>query len=95
MNLKRNVLLPFCGMLHFECLGLSVFRKDKTNGVLYHTYSTFAAGLGSLSSVLSLIDLTPDGRQEKERGRNMFWIKHKEMYEGTHDDDAGKTSADM
>ena len=74
----------------FECLGLSVFRKDKTNGVLYHTYSTFAAGLGSLSSVLSLIDLTPDGRQEKERGRNMFWIKHKEMY-----DDAGKTSADM
>jgi len=29
---------------------------------------------------LSLIDLTPDGRQEKEMGRNMYWVKHKEMY---------------
>ena len=32
----------------------------------------------TVSSVLSLIDLTPDGRREKEMGRNMFWVQHKE-----------------
>jgi predicted dithiol-disulfide oxidoreductase (DUF899 family) len=65
-----------------EAPGLSVFRIDKETGTIYHTYSTYAAGLGSLSSVLSLIDLTPDGRREKEMGRNMFWVQHKEAYNG-------------
>ena len=27
--------------------GLSVFKKDKTTGAVYHTYSTYSAGLGS------------------------------------------------
>ena len=63
-----------------EAPGLSVFRLDKDTGTLYHTYSTYAAGLGSLSSVLSLIDLTPEGRREKGKG-NMWWVKHKEAYE--------------
>jgi len=34
----------------------------------------------TVSSVLSLIDLTPDCRREKEMGRNMFWVQHKEAY---------------
>ena len=64
-----------------EAPGLSVFRIDKETGTIYHTYSTYAAGLGSLSSVLSLIDLTPEGRREKEMGKNMFWVQHKEAYD--------------
>jgi len=65
-----------------EAPGLSVFRVNKETGTIYHTYSTFAAGLGSLSSVLSLIQLTPEGTREKEMGKNMFWVQHKEQYNG-------------
>ena len=60
-----------------EAPGVSVFRKDGDK--MYHTYSTFAAGLGGLSPVMNLLDLTPDGRQEKDK-RNMWWVKHKEEY---------------
>ena len=59
--------------------GLSVFKKDMTSGAIYHTYSTYAAGLGGLSVVFSLLDLTPGGRSE-ENGRNMWWVKHKQQY---------------
>ena len=71
-----------------EAPGISVFVKRPAEGEdgggsskIFHTYSTFSAGLGGLSSVLQLIDLTPEGRAEKEGGRNMFWVKHKEEYE--------------
>jgi predicted dithiol-disulfide oxidoreductase (DUF899 family) len=60
--------------------GISVFRRDKATGQLLHTYSTFAAGLGELSSVMRLIDLTPEGRQEGGGNGNMWWVKHKENY---------------
>ena len=59
--------------------GLSVFKKDSATGAIYHTYSTYAAGLGGLSLVLSLLDLTPGGRAEGN-GRNMWWVKHKLHY---------------
>ena len=60
-----------------EAPGVSVFRKD--GGKMFHTYSTFAAGLGGLSPGMNLLDLTPDGRQETDK-RNMWWVKHKEEY---------------
>lgn len=63
--------------------GLSVFKRDRSAnggaGAVYHSYSTFSAGLGSLSLVLSMLDLTPEGRGE-EGGKNMWWVKHKEQY---------------
>ena len=48
---------------------------------MYHTYSTFAAGLAELSLVHSVLDLTPTGRDEGGDRHNMWWIKHKEEYE--------------
>jgi predicted dithiol-disulfide oxidoreductase (DUF899 family) len=48
---------------------------------IFHTYSTFSAGLGSLSIVHALLDICPSGRDETGPGkRNMWWVKHKEEY---------------
>lgn len=60
--------------------GLSVFSK--TSEGIVHTYSTFAAGLGNIPSVLNLLDLTPSGRLEKgDAGKgNFWWVKAKENY---------------
>jgi predicted dithiol-disulfide oxidoreductase (DUF899 family) len=65
-----------------EAPGLSVFKKDPDDGTVYHTYSTFAAGLATspgLSLVHSLLDVTPTGRDEKSK-RPMWWVKHKAEY---------------
>jgi len=51
--------------------GASVFRKE--NGVIYHTYSTFARGLETLNSMWAWLDLLPDGRGTWHAG-------HKEEY---------------
>ena len=61
-----------------EAPGLSVFKKDASTGAIYHTYSTYSAGLGTVpgvSPVLTLLDLTPEGRAEGG-GRTMWWVKH-------------------
>lgn len=61
--------------------GMSVFFKDKDTGKVYLTYSTFAAGLGSVSLMHDLLDIVPSGRDETGEGkRNMWWVKHKEDY---------------
>mmetsp|Transcript_162 Transcript_162/g.434 ORF Transcript_162/g.434 Transcript_162/m.434 type:complete len:260 (-) Transcript_162:1943-2722(-) len=57
--------------------GLSVFCKKE--GKIFHTYSTYAAGLADLNSTFNLLDCIPEGRNEKDQG-NMWWVKHKEMY---------------
>ena len=62
--------------------GISVFyKKVNEDGTfkIYHTYDTYSAGLGNLVSGLTLLDLTPEGRNEKTN-RNMYWVKHKESY---------------
>ena len=58
--------------------GLTVFFKR--DGKLYRTYSTYAAGLGDLVAGLKLLDLVPEGRNEKAKG-NFFWVKNKEEYD--------------
>lgn len=53
-----------------ETAGLSCFLRD--NGVVFHTYSTFARGTDTLASAYSMLDLTALGRQEyweEPRGR--------------------------
>ena len=47
---------------------------------MYHTYSTFAAGLGDLVSGLKLLDLVPGGRNEASPNHNFYWVKAKEDY---------------
>eukprot|EP00049_Salpingoeca_infusionum_P020543 m.364358 g.364358 ORF g.364358 m.364358 type:complete len:68 (+) comp26734_c0_seq1:596-799(+) len=63
---------------------MSVFIKKKDDAgtdVVYHSYSTFAAGMGDLSLVHTLLDRLPSGRDEKGPGKhNMWWVKHKEQY---------------
>jgi predicted dithiol-disulfide oxidoreductase (DUF899 family) len=59
--------------------GVSVFKRHQ--GETFHTYSAYSAALGSQSVVLSLLDLTPNGRDEDGGKGNMWWVKHKEAYE--------------
>lgn len=58
-----------------EMHGFSVFRKE--GGEIFHTYSTYSAGLSELSAALKLFDILPDGRAEH---RNLDWVKHREDY---------------
>ena len=67
--------------------GISVFQRKPTgNGgyEIFHTYSTFAAGLADFSTVFALLDITPEGRGDgttvRSGKRNMYWVKHKEEY---------------
>jgi predicted dithiol-disulfide oxidoreductase (DUF899 family) len=64
-----------------EAPGVSVFRKRKRDGALFHRYSTYSAGLGELSLAHSILDLTSAGRDEADPKGNMWWVKHKEEYE--------------
>jgi predicted dithiol-disulfide oxidoreductase (DUF899 family) len=49
-------------VLEGESHGLSVFFQNE--GQVYHTYSTYARGVESLTDSYSLLDVTPLGRQE-------------------------------
>lgn len=57
-NFKRNPKRKFKGEGH----GLSVFFLH--DGDVYHTYSTYARGVESLTDAYPLLDVTPYGRQE-------------------------------
>ena len=48
--------------LEGEAHGLSVFFRVGDD--VYHTYSTYARGVESLTDAYSLLDVTPYGRQE-------------------------------
>jgi predicted dithiol-disulfide oxidoreductase (DUF899 family) len=45
-----------------ESQGLSVFFRLDND--VFHTYSTYARGVESLTDAYSLLDMTPYGRQE-------------------------------
>jgi predicted dithiol-disulfide oxidoreductase (DUF899 family) len=49
-------------VMHGESHGLSVFFRLGDD--VFHTYSTYARGVESLTDAYSLIDMTPYGRQE-------------------------------
>jgi predicted dithiol-disulfide oxidoreductase (DUF899 family) len=51
--------------------GMSVFYKDD-EGVIYHTYSTYARGLDNLLNTLTMLDVTPLGRQVGRGGPGEF-----------------------
>ncbi|WP_439557259.1 DUF899 domain-containing protein [Dyadobacter sp.] len=60
-----------------ELPGVSVFYKD-SNGVIYHTYSTYARGSDMLLGSHAYLDLTPKGRNEDA---TMDWMRHHDKYE--------------
>ncbi|HZT18621.1 MAG TPA: DUF899 family protein, partial [Dongiaceae bacterium] len=53
--------------------GMSAFVLD--DGVVYHTYSTYARGLDGLWAMYQWLDRAPRGRNEKG-----VWWRHHDMY---------------
>lgn len=70
-----------------ELPGYSVFAKNEA-GEVFHTYSTYARGAESLLGTYTLLDMTPKGRDEGERGNLTDWVKRHDEY-----DDAAKPAA--
>jgi predicted dithiol-disulfide oxidoreductase (DUF899 family) len=52
--------------------GMSAFTRD--NGVVYHTYSTYARGLDALWGMYQWLDRAPKGRNET----GVWWRRHDE-----------------
>ncbi len=64
-----------------ELPGTSVFALE--DGVVHHTYSSFARGGDVLMGVYQLLDRAPYGRNEDGLGHPMSWVRRHDEYEGT------------
>jgi predicted dithiol-disulfide oxidoreductase (DUF899 family) len=62
-----------------EAPGISVFIRD-TEGVVFHTYSTFSRGLDIIIGTYNLLDLLPTGRNE-EGDFPMSWVRYHDRYD--------------
>jgi predicted dithiol-disulfide oxidoreductase (DUF899 family) len=61
--------------------GRSVFFKD-AGGAVLHTYSSFGRGGEDVLGAYRYFDLTPKGRNETGRYRNMHdWLRHHDRYD--------------
>ncbi len=67
-----------------ELPGLSAFALE--NGVVYHTYSSFARGGDVLMGIYQLLDRAPKGRNEGPMSFPMEWVRRKDEYDaaGVH-----------
>lgn len=63
-----------------EAPGVSAFYKNAA-GDVFHTYSSYARGVEGLLGVYSLIDLAPNGRDEKALNYPMAWVRHHDRYQ--------------
>jgi predicted dithiol-disulfide oxidoreductase (DUF899 family) len=63
-----------------EAPGISVFYKDDA-GEIFHTYSTFGRGVEVMMGAYMMMDLTPQGRGEREVPYKMEWVRHHDRYE--------------
>lgn len=61
-----------------ESPGLSAFVQE--DGVVYHTYSTYARGLEPFNSSYALLDMTAKGRDEGELPWTMAWLRRRDEY---------------
>lgn len=67
-----------------EAPGLSIFYQDDA-GDIFHTYSTYERGVEVLMGAYHLLDLTPQGRGERDVAYKMEWVRHHDRYEpATH-----------
>ncbi|MEG9438907.1 DUF899 domain-containing protein [Edaphobacter sp. HDX4] len=64
-----------------EAPGISAFYRNKGTGDVFHTYSSYARGVEGLLGVYSLIDLTPNGRNEGALAYPMAWVRHHDRYQ--------------
>jgi predicted dithiol-disulfide oxidoreductase (DUF899 family) len=65
-----------------EWPGISVFYKDDA-GEVFHTYSTYGRGVEVMMGTYNLLDLMPKGRDERDVGHKMDWVRHHDRYETT------------
>lgn len=63
-----------------EAPGISVFYKDDA-GAIFHTYSTYGRGVEVMMGAYHLMDLTPQGRDERDVDYKMEWVRHHDRYE--------------
>jgi predicted dithiol-disulfide oxidoreductase (DUF899 family) len=64
-----------------EAPGISAFYRNKVTDDVFHTYSSYARGVEGLLGVYSLIDLTPNGRNEGALAYPMAWVRHHDRYQ--------------
>jgi predicted dithiol-disulfide oxidoreductase (DUF899 family) len=65
---------------HEEAPGVSVFYKDDA-GQIFHTYSTYGRGVEVMMGAYNMMDLTPEGRGERDVPHKMEWVRHHDRYE--------------
>jgi predicted dithiol-disulfide oxidoreductase (DUF899 family) len=63
-----------------ELPGMSAFVLD--DGVVHHTYSSFARGGDVLMGIYQLLDRAPKGRDEARMAFPMEWVRRKDEYDG-------------
>ncbi|MEU8194180.1 DUF899 domain-containing protein [Microbispora amethystogenes] len=70
-----------------EIHGVSVFLRDRRDGAVFHTYSTYARGTDLLTATYNWLDLTALGRQEdwesppgRGDGPFMSWVRRHDEY---------------
>lgn len=63
-----------------EMPGASAFCKD-AQGVVCHTYSTYARGLDTMIGAYNWLDIAPKGRDEAGLPHTMSWVRHHDKYE--------------
>ena len=62
-----------------EMPGVSVFVKDVA-GQVFHSYSSFGRGVEVMMGAYHLMDLTPNGRSERDVPNKMEWVRHHDRY---------------
>jgi predicted dithiol-disulfide oxidoreductase (DUF899 family) len=62
-----------------EAPGVSVFVRNDA-GEVFHSYSTFGRGVEVMMGTYDLLDLTPQGRGERDVPYKMEWVRHHDRY---------------
>ncbi|MBN8960787.1 MAG: DUF899 domain-containing protein [Rhizobiales bacterium] len=65
-----------------EWPGISAFIRNAANEV-FHTYSTYGRGVEAMMGTYRMLDLTPQGRDERNVEYKMEWLRHHDRYEPT------------
>jgi predicted dithiol-disulfide oxidoreductase (DUF899 family) len=60
--------------------GFSVFYRDE-NGDIYLTYASFGRGQENIMTTYVMLEMTPKGRNEPERGNLTDWVRPHDRYD--------------
>jgi predicted dithiol-disulfide oxidoreductase (DUF899 family) len=63
--------------------GMSAFSLQ--DGVIHHTYSTYARGVEQLMGTFGFLDVAPLGRNEEPHETGSWWHRHDEYEKGSND----------